>query len=327
MSQKTKETINDLSKRIREDILPLFEQALSNNGCIFPNPDIVKCWKSLDCQTTSCILYGDESEAVRCWQVTGTYCGGEPQGSFVQKYGSCSNCKVFKESCPTIVEELGEHFNNVMFLLNKQKQKVLEDNRHIEHLNQELLSALEQLDVKNREIQEIMITDKLTGLFNRHYLITVLEDEIARCHRYGHPLAIMMLDIDKFKSFNDNYGHIAGDKMLSFIGALIKENIRKFDRAFRYGGEEFVVVLPETDLTLAYIVAERIRKGFEAKSFSVNRKEASSEKTASRTLSIGITATFAYKTNNINVEELITQTDKALYQAKSKGGNICIRYE
>lgn len=209
----------------------------------------------------------------------------------------------------------------------KEKQNMLEQQQQIEHLNQELMSALEQLDKKNRQIQKLMITDNLTGLFNRNHLAAVLEDELARCHRYSHPLAMMMIDIDDFKSFNDSYGHLAGDNMLTFAGKLIKENIRTFDKAFRFGGEVFVVVLPETDITLAYIVAERIRKGFENKSFVVRRNGGSSEENASRTFSIGVTATFPYSTDMISLEELIRQSDTALAQAKDKGGNIGVRYE
>lgn len=327
MCADSKHEMKNLIKRLREDIFPLFEQVISDSSISFNNPDIPVCWKTLDCESTACSLHKVEADPVRCWQIAGTYCGGEPQGEFVQKYGKCSNCKVLKEAMPSIVEEIGEHFNNMVFLLNKQKQSMTEKRRQIEHLNQELISALEQLDTKNRQIQELMITDNLTGLYNRHHLADVLEDEIARCHRYGHPLAMMMLDIDGFKSFNDTYGHLAGDSMLSFAGALIKENIRKFDKAFRYGGEEFVVVLPETDITLAYIVAERIRKGLAKKSFIVIRNGGSAEEKASRTFSIGLTATFPYSTDVVSIDQLIQHTDTALYQAKEKGGNIGVRYE
>ncbi|RJQ45780.1 MAG: GGDEF domain-containing protein [Nitrospiraceae bacterium] len=320
--------MNGLIKRLREEIIPMFEKALSNGSSeLFQNPHIVNCWKEFNCKSASCALHGNELAAARCWQVAGTYCGGEPQGTFVEKCGKCSDCKVFRDSCPTVVEEIGEQFNNIMFLFNKQKTKMLEDKEHIERLNRELISALEQIDIKNREIQKMMITDKLTGLYNRHHLVTVLEDEIARCNRYGHPLAIMMIDIDDFKSINEKYGQSTGDIMLEYVGVLIKENTRKFDRSFRYGGEEFIVVLPETDITLAYIVAERIRKGFEIKAFHAGRKGSVSELHISRTLSIGITATFPYKTNDISIEELLNQSDKALYLAKNKGGNMSVRFE
>lgn len=285
------------------------------------------CWKTIDCKSASCSLYGREHEGIRCWQIAGSYCGEEPQCTLVEKTSDCCDCKIFKASCPTVAEEIEEHLSNILFLFNKQKSRILKDKEHIEFLNRELVSAGELIDIKNREIQKMMITDKLTGLFNRHHLITVLQDEIARCNRYGHPLAIMMIDIDDFKSINNNYGHSSGDTMLEYVGALIKDNTRKFDRSFRYGGEEFIVVLPETDVTLAYIVAERIRKGFEVKSFAVSSDATMPEKYISRTLSIGITATFPYKMNTINIEALLNQSNKALYLAKNKGGNISIKYD
>ncbi len=320
--------MHNISSRLIEEVVPLLKKALSNSDspCL-ENPHIACCWKIIDCKSEACSLYGKETAGTRCWQIAGSYCGEEPQCSLVENFGSCSDCKVFKASCPSLAEEIGEHLNNLLFLFNKQRSRILKDKAHIEYLNRELVSALEQIDIKNREIQKMMITDKLTGLFNRHHLITVLQDEIARCNRYGHPLALMMIDIDNFKSINNNYGRSAGDTMLEYVGALIKENTRKFDRSFRYGGEEFIVVLPETDITLAYIVAERIRKGFEVKGFTVSCDADTPVKNISRTLSIGITATFPYKTINIDIEELLNQSDKALYLAKNKGGNTCVRFE
>jgi len=328
LTAQKKDTLQSLPERLREEVIPLLKKALANGASLyFENPHVACCWKITDCKSDACSLYGRETKGVRCWQIAGSYCGGEFQCPLAESIGNCSDCKVFKASCPTLAEEIGEHLNNILFLFNKQRSRLLEDKTHIEHLKRELESALEQIDIKNREIQKMMITDKLTGLFNRHHLITVLQDEIARCHRYGHPLAIMMIDIDDFKSINDNYGRSAGDTMLEYVGTLIKENTRKFDRSFRYGGEEFIVVLPETDITLAYIVAERVRKGFEAKSFTVSCDAGTPGKNISRTLSIGITATFPYKTTNIDIEELLNQSDKALYLAKNKGGNTSVRFE
>lgn len=312
-----------LIQNLRNEIIPLFEQAVGNDNVTFPNPHLVHCWKVMSCKMTSCSLYGKEEEALRCWQASGTYCGGTPQGNFVQKFGSCKKCPAFKQSCPSIVEEIGEHFNNMVYLLKKRKHDMVKKQDQIESLNRELLTALEQLDTKNRHIQEIMITDKLTGLYNRYHLVTVLEDETTRSQRYHHPLAVLMIDIDKFKSFNDSYGHLAGDQMLAFIGRLIKESIRKFDRAFRFGGEEFVVVLPETDHTMAYVVAERLRKAFAEKTFIVSSKEKMTNDIASRTISIG----HAQFEGESSIEELLNQADNALYAAKDKGGNLCVRYE
>lgn len=329
MGPKHKDETADFLKRMKEEIVPLIDKAVLNGDVIFPNPHLLKCWKIMDCKTTECKLHGNGSgdNPDRCWQEAGTYCGGKPQGSFVQKYGDCINCTVFKGSCPTIIEEIGEHFNNMMFLLNKQNKSIVDDKNRIENLNKELIVSLEQLNTKKREFQDMVITDRLTGLFDRHHLLSVLEDEISRCHRYGHSLTLMMIDIDDFKGFNDLYGYKSGDKMLSYAGTLIKKNIRKFDRAFRYSAKEFVVVLPETDLTLAYIVAERIRSAFEKHSFTVNNKESRSSEKVSRTFSIGISLAFNFTTNNIGIEDLISQTARAVTEAKEKGGNMCVRYE
>lgn len=312
-------------KKLEEEIVPLFECVITGEDILFENPHLGDCRKILNCSNADCIVKSNGSGPVRCWHIPGTVCGGVIQGSFLQKYGECRECSVFRASCPTIVEMIGEQINNMVVLMREQKEKMLDDKHQIDHLNEKLTSLLEQLDQKSREIQKIMITDSLTKLYNRHHLVTVLEDEMARCQRYGHSLAMMMIDIDEFRSFNDTYGQQAGDTMLEVCGKVIKENIRKFDRAFRYGGEEFVIVLPETDLTLAYIVAERIRKNFHSKTFRVTCQDGGKREKASRTVSIGITATFTYQTSIISIDDLINQTERALIIAKDKGGNTSVR--
>lgn len=326
---KPKAAAEDLFKRLRNEIIPLFEKVVSEGSAFFSNPHIVKCRESLECKSAECPLYDNRhrSEQVRCWQTAGTYCSGEPQGSFVQKYGTCSLCQVFKDSCPTIVEEMGEHFNNMVFLLKKQHRELRDEKQRTEDLNQELTGALEQLKAMKIELQKMQVTDGLTGLFNRHHLLSVLKDEIARCNRYGHFLALIILSVDDFKNMNDEYGYHAGDKVLTYAGHLIQKNIRKFDRAFRYSNREFIIVLPETDLTFAYIAAERIRKSFQNKTFSAHKKEDGSKYNISRTASIGITAVSSYRIKDISIDDLIDQAAKALHIARAKGGNVSIRYE
>jgi len=326
MSHKSQESKNSLLKKLKEEIVPIFETVITGGDAFFKNPYLADCRKILSCTDDQCAVKRNGGGPVRCWHVPGTLCGGESQGNFLQKYSECRECRVFREACPTIVEEIGEQINNMVILMKEQKEKILDDKHQIDHLNEKLTSLLEQLDLKSREIQKMKITDSLTKLYNRHHLVTVLEDEMARCQRYGHSLAMMMIDIDEFRSFNDDYGQQAGDNMLEVCGTVIKENIRKFDRAFRYGGEEFVIVLPETDLTLAYIVAERIRKNFQNKTFRVTGEYGSTGENASRTMSIGITATFTYQTSVISIDNLIHQTEQALVLAKEKGGNASIRY-
>ncbi len=229
------------------------------------------------------------------------------------KYGECDNDTSFKDLHPEVVEGFEHALNSIAGLVN--------------NLEIDVDSLKTQLDLKDREIEQALITDNLTKLYNRHHMVNVLEREMARCQRYNHPLALMMIDIDDFRSFNESYGQGMGDKMLLFSGNLIRENIRKFDRAFRYGGKEFIVVMPETDLTMAFIAAERIRKSFQNRLFSVVNKKSSKEEKASRTLSTGITYSFAYDTEAIQIDKLIEQTDKAVSMAKHKGGNVSLTYE
>lgn len=326
MATKQQNSPDNLIKRLQEEIVPLLKEASSYNAVSFSNLRIISCSDALECSITNCAQYGKQADTEPCWLSTEACCNGKPGGSTVSAHKGCYDCKVFKDSCPIIIEQIGEYARQTSLLINQQKQHIEKYRQQIESMQADLNTALDQLRKKEREIQEIVITDKLTTLFNRQHLITVLEDEIARCQRYGRPIALMMIDIDEFRRFNDSYGHQAGDMMLSFMGTLIKQNTRKFDRAFRYGGEEFIVVLPESDLTMAYIVAERIRKGFEKKAFSLAGQDSGKHQTVPHTVSVGLTATFAFGTQDVSIEYLISQTEEALQQAKEKGGNICIRH-
>lgn len=319
--KKEELSCEELLNRIREEILPLFEKAITDSAVFFENPNLVKCRAQKNCDKADCPVPADKIE--RCWQIAGTYCGGKVQGVFAEKYENCKLCDVYKAACPTIVEEIGEGLNNMLFLLRHKEHQIFEKSQKIGYLNRDLLSALENLDGKNREIQELMITDKLTGLYNRYYFATVLEDEIARFERRGYSFSIFLIDIDDFKKVNDTYGHLTGDIVLSELGALLKATLRKYDRAFRYGGEEFAVVLPETDPTMAWVVSERIRKGFAEKTFAVKPEEQLRKETFSCTVSIGYT-TYRPETT---IDQLLKQADDALYAAKTRGKNIVVKYD
>jgi diguanylate cyclase (GGDEF)-like protein len=151
--------------------------------------------------------------------------------------------------------------------------------------------------------------DELTGLFNRRHFEERLKEEISRHSRYGDVLSVFMLDLDNFKTYNDVYGHPAGDILLSQVGKIIKSSVRDADQAFRYGGDEFVVILPQTAREDAYVVAERVReqlaKEMEKKALTV-------------TCSIGLAS---YPTDGVISGELVTAADTALYYAKWTGGN------
>jgi diguanylate cyclase (GGDEF)-like protein len=158
---------------------------------------------------------------------------------------------------------------------------------------------LRLLDRATRESR----TDALTGLSNRRGIEERLNDEVARAIRFGHPLAVLMIDLDDFKSINDRYGHAVGDDILRSTAIAIDNSVRSIDIAGRYGGEEFLVVLPETDASGAEVVAERIRA-------SVERLGA--------TVSIGLSP---IRAEDSSASILVGRADEALYEAKRTGKN------
>ncbi|MBI5232114.1 MAG: GGDEF domain-containing protein [Coriobacteriales bacterium] len=163
------------------------------------------------------------------------------------------------------------------------------------------------------ELERLSVTDRLTGLFNRGYFEQRLDGEVSRAQRYGHRLSLILLDIDEFKSFNDSYGHPAGDDVLRMVSAVIGSNLREMDIAARYGGEEFVIVLPETDTAGALRVAERVREQIELLSFEVGQ-----EGPVSRSVSVGV-ATLPEMAPG--APELVKAADEAMYRAKRQGKN------
>lgn len=152
-------------------------------------------------------------------------------------------------------------------------------------------------------------TDGLTGLYNHRHFHERLEQEIARGSRFGSIFSLIMLDIDLFKAYNDIYGHLAGDDVLRRIGRYIESSIRSIDLAFRYGGEEFAIILPETSIEAGTRVAERIRKTIESKT---------SSRAMPITVSLGIAS---WPADGVMKEEIIARADAALYRAKQAGRN------
>ncbi len=161
---------------------------------------------------------------------------------------------------------------------------------------------------------EMAITDALTGLFNRRYMENHLATLIEQAGVRGKPLAVLELDIDYFKSINDTHGHDAGDDVLRDFALRIKRSIRGIDLACRSGGEEFVIVMPETDLAVAAIVAERLRRRIAAEPFAISQ----GQRSIPVTLSIGIAA---LRGPDDTAASLIKRADQALYRAKRDGRN------
>jgi two-component system cell cycle response regulator len=161
---------------------------------------------------------------------------------------------------------------------------------------------------------EMAITDALTGLFNRRYMESHLATLIEQAMSRGKPLTALVLDIDFFKSVNDTHGHDAGDDVLREFALRIKRSIRGIDLACRYGGEEFVVIMPETDMAVAAMVAERLRRRIAADPFAIQQ----GARTIPVTISIGVAA---MRGKDDNAASILKRADQALYQAKRNGRN------
>ena len=167
-----------------------------------------------------------------------------------------------------------------------------------------------RLQAQSAHYRELSQRDGLTGLYNRSYLEQILNDSVRHAERTGKSLSFIMLDIDHFKEFNDTWGHQEGDRALAFVARVIRDSLREQDVAARYGGEEFSIVLAGADLFIANIVAERIRRSCEARSFSLGGDR-------TLTVSLGVSLFRPGETPDC----LIRRADEALYQAKNNGRN------
>ena len=242
-----------------------------------------KCWEVFQCKKKACPAY--KSENLRCWLFSGTHCRDVIQGKFFEKMEICIDCEVFKKNMD--VQNVQETFNLVNKQLKEFKQLVTD---------------------RDRELERIATTDKLTGAYNRIKFDEIMEREIARFKRHNEPLSLIMFDIDNFKAINDTYGHSIGDNVLKKIAGITKETIRKIDYLVRWGGEEFMILSPKTNLEKAHSLAERLRKTIESYRFN---------KVGKVTGSFGVTEV----KNDDTEDTFIKRVDALLYEAKIQGKN------
>lgn len=167
--------------------------------------------------------------------------------------------------------------------------------------NKKLFHMTNELDVLAR-------TDALTGLYNRRYCDETIHENISLNHRFNKPFSIIMLDIDHFKPINDNFGHETGDDILKEVSKVISISVREVDKVFRWGGEEFIILLPHTDLENSVVVAEKLRKTIEEHNFQTGH---------SITASLGV----AQYHHMMSHKDIISKVDRALYKAKENGRN------
>jgi len=192
----------------------------------------------------------------------------------------------------------------------------------IELVAPQIALAIERAAWQQRanQFQVMSITDPLTGLHNRRYLEARLTEELSRSKRYDYPLSFMMIDIDDFKLYNDQNGHQAGDRALEVTAQCLRSALRKVDVASRYGGEEFTILLPQTNLQEAGVIADRIRRKISSTPFTHGK----SQPLGAVTVSIGLSA---FSPALDSAEAIVRAADRALYHAKSHGKNRAYAYQ
>ncbi len=203
--------------------------------------------------------------------------------------------------------------NNIIALIasviNYHKfMKEFINKKTIEQKNNKLLQKNKEIKKINDKLYKISITDELTGMYNRRKIEEIMKKVYAKAERYNREFSIILLDIDNFKDINDNFGHPVGDKILIKITKLLTENIRTVDTCGRWGGEEFLIVCPETELNSAYDLATRLKSLIEYREFPRVEKV---------TASFGV----ASYSENKEIKDIIKTADKSLYQAKQNGRN------
>ncbi|GAA0854461.1 diguanylate cyclase [Aliiglaciecola litoralis] len=227
-------------------------------------------------------------------------------------YGTQRDEQFRTQELALVEERLARESQDEALRLKEEAQEELE--YKVQERTLELEIALRELSETNNELEQQTLTDSLTGIRNRKHFDKKYQAEVRRCRREQTELSIVMLDIDHFKSINDNHGHVAGDEVIKEVARLLKRNLKRTtDDACRYGGEEFALILPNTDLQGAMGVAENVRQEVEALIVELD------DLSLKVTLSAGVSTTVV--TTAEDEKNLLEAADKALYQAKRNGRN------
>lgn len=200
----------------------------------------------------------------------------------------------------------------LMELVNGDINIVLSSEMLLQALADYAAIAIENARAVQR-IQELSITDDCTGVYNARHMITVLAEEVRRSERFGYEFSMLFIDLDHFKQINDSYGHLQGSKLLGQFGRSLRKNLRLVDAAFRYGGDEFAVLLPQTGKDAAIQVAHRLTKIFRNTQWMLD-----DSRSVSLSASIGIAT---YPQDGASSNAIVQRADELMYQAKEAGGN------
>lgn len=292
---------------------------LGKNICELPEDNLIRtvflkpfekeaCWEIKQCAREECPMFGRRD--CLCWFMESAciICSGITDPA--DRLNFLLKCDVYKKAQEKYYTEPVELEHNGK-LLHIYRRNVMDEKGA---LIGEILDVVDMTPEKDfrEQLRMLSITDPLTGLHNRRYITQRVTEEFHESKRYGRDLSLMIIDIDDFKKINDTYGHPAGDEVLRQLATVLERERRKSDVVGRYGGEEFVVIMPHTKKQEAAVMAERLRKKIKTHEFSAGPEK------SSLTISIGVSSL----TENIyDVDDLLKIADKALYQAKGEGKN------
>lgn len=279
----------------------------------FANPAarLMLAWRE-DClgsKLKTCLLAYDES-TLPFLQSNGSLSPSIKEGdvlSGVEKIVSKASACFTVEYLAIPLHEFDEVIGAAIILNNISERILVEG--ELSEVNSRLQRLNDELKLKNERLQEISVTDSLTNLYNHRHIIERLQEHIVSSERYQRALSIMMFDIDFFKKVNDTYGHPFGDEVLEQVSVTLREVIRAVDIAGRYGGEEFLVVMPETDLAKALAIAVRVRVAIESLTWV-------------HPITVTISAGVAMWRQDETATQLIGRADCLLYAAKQDGRNV-----
>jgi diguanylate cyclase (GGDEF)-like protein len=208
-----------------------------------------------------------------------------------------------------------DEIGDLTVAFNSMSRHILEGRRNLEQARDDLARSNAELRRTNEVLERLAITDGLTGLYNRRHFQECWQRETGRAEREGRPASLLMIDLDRFKDYNDCYGHTAGDEALCGVAHALRSSLRNYDLVFRYGGEELTVILPGCKSAAAAEVGEKIRQVLRA-------LPRSAERSRPLTVSIGVAS---FPADGASPREVLDRADAALYVAKSEGRDRVVR--
>jgi diguanylate cyclase (GGDEF)-like protein/PAS domain S-box-containing protein len=264
------------------------------------NPKLARCWLELGCDRTDCPAFGQNN--CRCWQLAGTHCAARSTGKFAERLEHCEQCSVYQQATPGAVYGLIESFNNMVHIAGSK--------------HAELQQTLGRLEQANRLLTKLAATDPLMGVGNRRGLEEAANRHHHRCARQGRAYAILVVDVDYFKAYNDRYGHPAGDHVLVSAADLVRATVRAEDEVFRYGGDEIAVVLVDGSLDAIRRVGDQVSHRMAARGLPHAESPLGVV-----TLSVGGASQDPSRATSSTWQDLLARADDALYRAKRAGRN------